>query len=381
MSRARSHSKRRQDANHDHDTNSLPVTKRPRIHRAAKKDQGAPDTVQADPLPAIVVASQAAPELEPRSGAAHEKAVDSDGEYEPGDDDEESDDEAEQSPETRNKSVLNGKVALDNRVSDEAEVKDEEASRAGPEKADAAKTAKSFASNIERFNYLFSQVVKSLVEWCQAQPVEEFLEGSSDGHALCRSAFIVLLKSNPTILSETLRSSIPTPVKEVLGRGDFSIGDLQTLPEVPARYKEVGCYLAVSAKDLAGGKVQDSARFVDLVRGVLSEVGAYLGSTARKRGMRERIREHRREIKRALQGRSKKPKGSFYHFAGRPGVETTFFLLARMDPAEESSKVKSLLLEGILQAYLGLVQEATYDAWWHNSLVVPFIDSIRASAP
>ena len=50
-----------------------------------------------------------------------------------------------------------------------------------------------------------------------------------------------------------------------------------------------------------------------------------------------------------------------------------------MDQVGRTTKAKSLLLEGIFQAYLNLVQDTTIDRWWHNRSDTPFIATIRTS--
>jgi hypothetical protein len=316
-----------------------------------------------------------------------EKAVDSDGEYEPEDDEGEDDNDV----------FGEGEDDSADLNEDEPDDLEDTPEEAAPEVSDDAEATlevghkteatpdeggKSDADHIERFEYQIRQIVKFMADWCKEQPVMEFLSRDPEETPIDRSAFVLLLKSDPAVLADRLLSCIPRKVKAILGRADLSMDHLELLPKLPRKYGKAGCYLGLPVKELCGDEAQDGARYcLDSFRGKPCEVGAYVGSSARKNGMGEREAEHERHITRTLDGRLSKSPDSFYGFAGRPGVETTFFLLARMDPAELSTKPESLSLEGIFHTYLRLVQPTSVNRKWHNFSVAPFIDAVRASVP
>lgn len=159
---------------------------------------------------------------------------------------------------------------------------------------------------------------------------------------MAMTTFFALYLSDADILAEQLLESIPIRVWEVLGRADTTPNELARLLKLAKRYPNPGppgCYLALS-KD---------------PRSTSQETGVYVGSSCR--GIRKRVADHKRNIRATANG-GYKEQSTFYRFAAKPGVETDFFLLARMDPAQPQVKGQSLLLEGILQAYLNVVREA-----------------------
>jgi hypothetical protein len=238
-----------------------------------------------------------------------------------------------------------------------------------------ARTGKADASNVERFEYQFRHLIEAMVEWSRAQPVKEYLRRKPKDQPVHPTALNLLLKSDPTVLSDTLLECVPLKVKDILGRPDLRIDHLELLPKSGS--EKAGCYLALSVKKLASN--QGDVPYFTSFLGESCEVGAYVGSSCRKMGgMRDRWAQHQSEIKRALRGRSQAPK-SFYRFAGRSGIKTTFAPLALIDQGKPRSKAQSLFLEGVFQAYLRLIQDADKDHDYHNSLVTPFIDSIRSN--
>lgn len=158
--------------------------------------------------------------------------------------------------------------------------------------SDAADTKESEARNIQRYDYQIQQIIAYMSNFVKTQPVKAFLTTKDELIPVTLSTFIVLLKSDPKILSDSLLSCIPRSTKAILGRADLSIDDLRLLPRVTQAYKKAGCYLGLPIKERADDDNGHFESYIETVDGKPCEVGSYVGSTARKAGMEKRWNEH-----------------------------------------------------------------------------------------
>ncbi len=108
--------------------------------------------------------------------------------------------------------------------------------------------------------------------------------------------------------------------------------------------------------------------------------GVYAGSSYNKKGgIALRVSQHRLAIRQRRNGKvTKMNRGRHYDFAGRPGVSTRFFTIARLPAGEQRNAALSVLIEGLTMAYLNTVGPPT--GGFHRHDVVTFINDMRVGA-
>ncbi len=222
--------------------------------------------------------------------------------------------------------------------------------------------------------------VTFLVNWCCEIGFDGSVALYDDDKPASISAFCFLIHSSAAALADSLLCYVPPSVKSVLGRSDISPADLFDLPVIPRAKVSTdgGYYLSFSTMSPDAKSRYPTA----VIRDETLEAGIYGGSTMNKIGFPGRIYQHEHCINQRKDGIQTKTNtsGKHYDFAGREDAETCFLLFASI-PVDTQNRPQAFLLEGLFQAYLDSVCEATFVFRWHRPATSRLISAMRAAVP
>ncbi len=230
-----------------------------------------------------------------------------------------------------------------------------------------------------RFEACVIAFCRYLVEYCRSVGTLSDFSALGSEQPFCHSAFVLLIKSEPEVLARNVLSIIPSPVKSLLGRRNLSVNDLFALPVIPPLSKKIGCYLALSTKEVELD-APSSVYPTILIDGERNEAGVYAGSTSKSFG--SRMDEHQKQADKRHSGIINRVTSSKqYVFRGRDDVRTSTFALACVPPSrKETAKSLSFLVEALMQAYLNLVSPTETITPWHRPATCRFISAMRAAS-
>ncbi|KAK4194678.1 hypothetical protein QBC40DRAFT_259740 [Triangularia verruculosa] len=226
---------------------------------------------------------------------------------------------------------------------------------------------------------LFSSIIRHCNDHCSAGIPSDIMD-----RVMVTNVYSVFNAFDPATVAQQLVTAVPPSTRVVLGRPNFSIMDLLSIEDADTTLgngKYHGVYVYVGVRKLEDGEEHGQNIFIH--EGQRYEAGIYVGSaTNSEHGISTRLTQHRRAIKKRLNGGERVNKcGMLYNFAGRPGVQHKFFVLALKRTDDPNSIPHTSLLEGIGMALLDCVIVGRYDSKHNPPTVQNFISGMRQVTP
>ncbi|KAK4215095.1 hypothetical protein QBC37DRAFT_481778 [Rhypophila decipiens] len=182
-------------------------------------------------------------------------------------------------------------------------------------------------------------------------------------------------------LVETILLYIPRPTQSILGDPLLTPEKLFKLPywDMSRFNRDWGCYLNLAVPRPTSGSLPAGDTKA-------TEMGVYVGTSSSKKGIRERILQHKRIIRQARQRETTFRRKSHYELASRPSTISHFKQVARFPNGNKYFGTESHFIEGLMMVLLNLVNDPTpaeeepdniifYE--WHNPKTAAFIQTLR----